>query len=343
MNPFGSYRALLGHSFSAMAAAIEIYNKPRIEYRDECTVILLVNAWELLLKATLSKSRVRIYYRKRRHEPHRTFSLSDSLKKAERLFPASVDYHATARNLELLADYRDNAVHFYNEPGFGVLIYALAQTAITNFRDFARAVFGRDLGDEVTLALLPLALGSPVDPIAFVTTSLAGTKTSPSVHAFTARLKQLVVELEGAGRDTGRLFTVFRTALVSTKKIATADLIVGVQGTAGGGSPFLVQNAVDPNRSHPYRESAIITGKKSPGLGLVLHGTPLTQFPFRALVFHMKARQDTKYCWADESGAVVRYSESFLERIRRTSADELSAALKAYRAHGKKAGRRKGV
>jgi hypothetical protein len=45
MNPFGSYRALLGNSISALAAAIEIYNKPRIECRDECTVILLVNAW----------------------------------------------------------------------------------------------------------------------------------------------------------------------------------------------------------------------------------------------------------------------------------------------------------
>jgi len=40
-----------------MLAAIEIYNKPQIEYRDECFVILLMNAWELFLKAILSKNK----------------------------------------------------------------------------------------------------------------------------------------------------------------------------------------------------------------------------------------------------------------------------------------------
>ena len=37
-------------------AAIEIYNKPRIDYRDECFVILLLNAWELVWKAVISKN-----------------------------------------------------------------------------------------------------------------------------------------------------------------------------------------------------------------------------------------------------------------------------------------------
>ncbi len=76
MNPFGSYRALLGNATSALTAALEIYNKPRITYRDECTVILIVNAWELLPKALLSKNRIRIYYRKRTGQPYRTYSLS---------------------------------------------------------------------------------------------------------------------------------------------------------------------------------------------------------------------------------------------------------------------------
>lgn len=36
---------------SAMAAAIEIFNKPSFSYREETFVILMLNAWELLLKA----------------------------------------------------------------------------------------------------------------------------------------------------------------------------------------------------------------------------------------------------------------------------------------------------
>ena len=54
MNYKGSYRHLLRNSKCALLAAIEIYNKPRIQYRDECFVILLLNAWELLLKAIIS-------------------------------------------------------------------------------------------------------------------------------------------------------------------------------------------------------------------------------------------------------------------------------------------------
>ena len=62
MNYFGSQRKLLGNSIEAIMAAVEIYNKPAIEYREECFVILLINAWELFLKAVLSKNRKSIYY-----------------------------------------------------------------------------------------------------------------------------------------------------------------------------------------------------------------------------------------------------------------------------------------
>ena len=337
MNPYGSYRALLGNALAALSAAIEVYNKPRMQYRDECTVILVVNAWELLLKAILSKKRVRIFYPKRRNEPYRTYGLSDALNRATPFFPASVDFDATAKNLELLVEYRDNAVHFYNEIGFGVLIYALAQTAITNFRDLVKEVFDKDLSDEINLSLLPLALGTPLDPIEFVKARQADAKTSRSVKQFTAKLRDLVVDLETKGRDTGRLFTVFQAKLVSTKKIAQADLIVGVQVGAGGGPPILVQRAIDPNRTHPYRESDIITRAGRPGgLGIVIDGTPLTRFQFRAIGYHTKAKEDPKYCWADKTGAVTRYSDSYIERLRSLTPEELNAAVRAYRKRGER-------
>jgi hypothetical protein len=53
MNYRGSSRHLVKNAKSALLAAIEIYNKPGFQYRDECFVILLLNAWELFLKALL--------------------------------------------------------------------------------------------------------------------------------------------------------------------------------------------------------------------------------------------------------------------------------------------------
>jgi len=332
VNPYGSYRALLGNGVAALCAAIEIYNKPRIDYRDECTVILLINAWELTLKATLSKKRVRIYYRKRRNQPYRTYSISDALNKCMPFFPASVDFEATAKNLELLVKYRDNAIHFYNEPSFGIILYSLAQTTLTNFRDFVKAIFSRDIAEEITLSLIPLALATPVDPIQFLRTSTSASASSKSVREFTLRLRDLVFDLEDNGRDTGRLLTVFQPHLVSTKKVAKADFTVGVQRSAGTGPPTLVERRVDPNQSHPYREVDIITKSRKPGgLGLTVGEKDLTQYPFRALVYYLKAKENPKYRWADKTGAVTRYSEAYIHRLRKVTPDELKKALRAYK------------
>jgi len=332
VNLHGSYRALLGNGLAALSAAIEIYNKPRIDYRDECTVILLINAWELTLKATLSKKRVRIYYPKRRNHPYRTYSISDALNKSMSFFPSSVDFEATAKNLELLVEYRDNAIHFYNEPSFGIILYSLAQTTLTNFRDFVKAIFSRDIADEITLSLIPLALATPVDPIQFLRTSTSLSASSKSVREFTLRLRDLIFDLEDNGRDTGRLLTVFQPYLVSTKKVAKADFTIGVQRSAGAGPPTLVDSPVDPNQSHPYREVDIITKSKKPGgLGLSVGGEPLTQYPFRALVYYLKAKENPKYRWADKTGAVTRYSEGYIHRLRKVTPDELKKALQAYK------------
>ena len=104
---------LLGNSKAAMIAAIEVYNKPVFEYRDECTVILLLNAWELVLKSLLVHNGDSIYYPK--DHISRTLSWKDSLKNCEKYFPQSVEYSSTMENLKQLEEFRNNAIHFYNE------------------------------------------------------------------------------------------------------------------------------------------------------------------------------------------------------------------------------------
>ncbi len=138
MNYQGSYRKLVHNAEAALLAAIEIYSKPHFSYRDECFVILLLNAWELCLKALLSKNKTSIFYRKKRNEPYRTLSLADALSRSSKHFPKSLPLLPVQRNLELLRTYRDNAVHFYNAVGFGSVIYTLAQTSIINFKDLLR-------------------------------------------------------------------------------------------------------------------------------------------------------------------------------------------------------------
>ena len=46
---------LVNNSLSAFISAIEIHNKPNIKYRYESTVMLVINSWELILKAFIRK------------------------------------------------------------------------------------------------------------------------------------------------------------------------------------------------------------------------------------------------------------------------------------------------
>ena len=46
---------LIAKSKESFLLAVEIFNKPSLEYKTECFSFLITNAWELLLKATIAK------------------------------------------------------------------------------------------------------------------------------------------------------------------------------------------------------------------------------------------------------------------------------------------------
>ena len=331
MNYRGSYRHLLKNSKAAMLAAIEIYNKPRFEYRDECFVILLLNAWELALKALLSKIKKSVFYPKKRKQPYRTLSLADALDSSEKYLPSGMPALPVRRNLELLSTYRDNAVHFYNAEGFGSLIYALAQTSIVNYKDLLEKAFAVDLGNEITWHLLPLGLRAPIDPISYISKTKSGKAGTAAVRQFIAALAAAAEEVEGEGSDTGRLLTVFTVNLQSTKKIEKADVVVGVlkpRDVAEG--PLAIVKSVDPNVSHPLRQKDIVKAVK------IIHGRQFTGHVFQALSLHNGWKADPRLCWRAKEGVLTKYSNDLVQLIRQVSATDLEAALKTYRDRSRK-------
>jgi hypothetical protein len=327
MNYFGSYRRLLGNSTSAMVAAMEIYNKPRFEYRDEVFVQLVINAWELLLKAMVSKSRRSIYYKKRRGEPYRTVSWSDAFNRARASWPADVPAQAVIRNLELLALYRDNAVHFYNANGFGVIVYSLAQTSITNYRDMLQEVFGRDFSEEITWSLMPLGVRAPIGPLEYLSGARSGgVPHNTAVEEFLTAIRAAAADLEAEGVDTGRLLTAFNVSLQSMKKIEQADIVVGVDGDAK--ESVLVNRVLDPNRSHPYRRKEAlerIQAQEGPGFNAR---------SFDAVVWRYGLREKQHLCWTDDNYAgLVKWSPEVVAFINRLTVGEIDEAREAYAAH----------
>ncbi|MFC6017558.1 DUF3644 domain-containing protein [Plantactinospora solaniradicis] len=327
MNVKGSWRRLLANAMSAMLGAIEIYNKPRFVYRDEVFVVLLINAWELLLKAVVSKGSGRIYYPKKRGEAYRTLTCRDAFWRAanSQLWPKKISSAAIDANIELISIYRDQAIHFYNNKSFGAVIYSLSQTSIINFRDVAMAVFGRDIGDEMSWRIMPLSMSSVVDPVKFMGGKGAASDQTRAVQDFLMLMQEKTDELDASGIDTGRLCTVFDISLNSVKKISKADIVAGIT-TEDRADAFIVQRRVDPNVTHPFRKKDLmpkLAGK-------------LTPYEFDAVVYVRQLKEDPKYCWKDSGTSLVKWSPEAARYLKGLTSEQIASARAEYTGRLKK-------
>lgn len=178
---------LIDRSVSAMAGAVEIYNKPGFSYRNESFAILAINAWELLLKAkwlTIHNSNIRsLYVYERRTNKSGTRSTKEYIKRTRSKAPFTHDLAYLARrlrdrkdldssvydNLEAMLEFRDCAIHFYNEsPTFRERLYEIGAACVLNFATISREWFNRDVG-EFDIQLMPLSfINLPTDVSAFL-------------------------------------------------------------------------------------------------------------------------------------------------------------------------------
>lgn len=125
------HRRFLDKAHAAIISAVEIYNKPSFQYREENFAILALNAWELLLKAKLLKDaendiRVLRVYESRRNKSGKS-STKQYLKRNRAGNPLTKSLHAcmldlsctpdalpteVRTNLDGLIEIRDNSVHY---------------------------------------------------------------------------------------------------------------------------------------------------------------------------------------------------------------------------------------
>ena len=316
---------LINNSKAAMIAAIEIYNKPMFQYRDECTVILLLNAWELLLKSIILKHEESIY-EENTDQSDKTLSWKDAFVNAEKHFPTTVASTPTRRNLDMLSSYRNNAVHFYNEEDMSLVVYSLAQTSIINYSDVLQGVFDIDIADQMNLRLLPLGIRPPIDAISYIQ-SASKVEGKSAVSEYLAELMQAVEELKSANDDTGRLLTVFSINLKSIKKIGDADAVVAVNNDPAQDNPLIAVRRQDPNQSHPLRQKEILDQIDE------IYGRRFTGYIFQAIVWNFGIKKQPQYCWESKVGGLTTYSNDMVAFIRGLTDSDVLTSLKKYRDH----------
>lgn len=299
--PYVSSRRLVDNSLAAMLSAVEVYNKPQMTYRDEVTVMLIVNAWELALKATLRKKGRTIFYPKKRGERYRSVGLDDALGRvaADNLWPSGIDGPAVTANIVALAEYRDRAIHLYNARGLGAVIYPFLQQNVLNYRDFMLAKFNKDLADSMTWQLLPLGATAPADAVQFMKVDKDATMVA-EVQEFIGELRRLMDRAEAAGGDMARVATVYDINMQSVKKMTSADLVVAVSPTADG---QVVIRKTDPNQTHPFSMKELLAK-----VNAKREGRTLTTYDYQAICWKESLREDTKYAWKHSNGAAHVWS-----------------------------------
>ncbi|MGJ3510140.1 DUF3644 domain-containing protein [Enemella sp. A6] len=325
--PYVSHVKLFANAHSAMLSAIELFNKPRIEYRNETTAILVTNAWELALKGLLRRHRVRIFKKKERGRPYESIGLDQCLEvvRNRKLWPASLDGAATAVNIQALQGFRNRAIHLYNADGLGTVIYSYLQQAVLNFRDFLVAVNGRDLAESITWDLLPLAATTPSEAVQFMRVD-PDARTLPAINEFLVELRRGIESVEDIGGDTGRIYTYYDVALHSKKRASAADLSVAVDQDADG---KILKRTYDPNDGHPLTATELlkkVNAKRKAKRDLTTHDRT-------AAVWHSNMRENPEYAWKHSTSLSHVYSHAavaFLVSQPDTYYDE---ARKAYKEH----------
>jgi hypothetical protein len=294
--PYVSIKRLSSNSMAAMLAAVEIYNKPQMTYRDEVTVIAIVNAWELALKAALRQKNRSIFYPKKRGERYRSLSLDDCLNRISSygLWPAEFDGPAFTANLRALSRYRDSSIHLYNAQGLGSIIYPFLQQNILNYRDFMLEKFNRDLAEHMTWQLLPLGATIPSEAVRFMKGS-PNAQTIAEVQEFVDDVRSFMDEAEQAGSDMGRVATIYDVNLQSVKKMSSADLVVAVSSDADG---QIVVRKSDPNQTHPYNATELLKM-----INKRRNGRKLTSRDYQAMCWKEDLRANARFAWKHSNAA----------------------------------------
>lgn len=217
---------LIKSSNVAYLAAVELHNKPSMPYRYETVSLLLLNAWELLLKAFIRKYiKGKSIFEKDEH----TISFEKALSYTDEYINSVYGkntFTAVKRNLELLEKYRNSVVHFFNDDLDPVIFSLIARCAL-NYTEFLKAYFSIDILAQDGLFILPLGFKLPFHPTDFLSAKASSSSNFPETKAFINEVVKVVTDLKDLGIDES-VVLAYGVYMESVKKVTNSDIIAAL-------------------------------------------------------------------------------------------------------------------
>lgn len=204
-------------SISSALSAIEIYNKPNFSQRSEVFTILMINAWEALLKGKIllnNSENVEAIY---------ILSNDGKFKTNRSGAPMTLEIIGCCRkiglpeiiinNLSSLIEIRDNAIHFLNDESVDYLVFTLGVASLKNYHKLCKDWFGDSI-DRYNFYILPmgfvynfksiemLELSKEIEPIQNILTRITENQNLVNQTQFEF-VCEIEVNLKSAKKITG--------------------------------------------------------------------------------------------------------------------------------------------
>lgn len=312
---------LVRRSLDAYFLAIELYNRPTQPNRVEAFCIMMINAWELLLKAEVVNNQGdnALFYK---DDPSKSIAIRDATK-----IVFTNDRDPVRRNIEYLTELRDKAIHLLI-PELQGEVSRLFQASVFNYLNRYNEVTNSNLSSKLGTGLISLI----IDPGQFSPDNLKesyDTKTADEISVFMERFHGEESEL--ASSD----FAIpIEYKLTLSKNAQQGDITLASGNTGGIG--FLIEVPKDVDKTHPHRQGDAV--REVLKLLQSHQTTSFSSYDFQAVVFkeRIQSSKSSSYYHFIEKPETHRYSNKLVEFIvEKVKADSsyLSRCRESYKSH----------
>lgn len=297
-------KTLVDKSIEAFIMGLEIYNKPTIKYRIEGFSFFIVNAWELMLKATLLKRGESIYFN---DKPDRTLSVENVIRKIY------TDKNTRIRlNLEKIIELRNISTHYITED-YEVKYAPLFQACVLNFVNELQRFHDIDITKYIAQNFLTIS--ARYEPLSNEELRI---KYSPEIAEKLIKQSN-EIDVLSSTYDSDKFAINIRQNLYITKKKAEADFSVSIDSHSDT-KVTVVKDLKDPSDTHKYSYKNVVTAvqeslkRKNIKLG---YESGFTQHVLNLIIDFYDIKQNTKYAYKHVIGKQQHYtySQHFIDFI----------------------------
>lgn len=283
-----THNKLIDRSLDAFTLALEVYNRPSLKNRVESFAILMVNAWELLLKAEIIRA----------NGLNTIFIKDKSISITEASKIRLQDKDPVKINLETLVSLRDQAVHLLI-PELQPQLSRLFQANVLNYQARYRNEMGNPPLAGQSVGMLSLVIDGPEPEVAIIKSNY-GDVIASEVSKFLEKFKRNVEEINS---NEFSIPIDYRLALVKRKDKSDLSLSIGPTGD----EVIIIREPKDPEITHPYYRNAAIEKINEQ------QGNVINTYSFDAVVKKHNIQKEKSTPYHFEIDGRHRYSDKFIQ------------------------------